>query len=47
VSLTPRSDGLVLGSYQDRGNWSVEPDREVERETVDDAIEFFSKMKAG
>jgi hypothetical protein len=47
VSLTPRSDGLVLGNFQDRGNWSLEPDEAVERQTVAGAIDFFSAMRSG
>jgi hypothetical protein len=44
VSMTPRSDGIVLGNYQERGNWSLEPEDDVRRQVIEGAIEFFSAM---
>jgi glycine/D-amino acid oxidase-like deaminating enzyme len=45
ASINPRSDGIVVGNLQDRGNWSLEPDEDVRRRNVDAAIEFFTGMK--
>jgi hypothetical protein len=46
ATINPRSDGIIVGNLQDRGNWSLEPDEEVRRRNVDAAIEFFTGMKA-
>jgi D-amino-acid oxidase len=46
VGMHPRSDGIVLGHFQEKGNWSLEPEEEVRRWMVDNAIAFFSAMKA-
>ncbi|HWW88952.1 MAG TPA: hypothetical protein VNZ26_35410, partial [Vicinamibacterales bacterium] len=45
ATINPRSDGLIVGNLQDRGNWSLEPDQEVLKRNVDAAIEFFSAMR--
>jgi D-amino-acid oxidase len=47
VSMNPRSDGIVVGNLQDRGNWSLEPDEEVRQRNVNAAIEFFRGMRDG
>jgi hypothetical protein len=46
ASMNPRSDGLVIGNMQDRGNYSLEPDEEVRRQNVNAAIEYFGAMRA-
>ena len=45
VGMTPRSDGIVLGNLQERGNWSLEPDEAVRQRVVGGAMEFFAAMK--
>jgi glycine/D-amino acid oxidase-like deaminating enzyme len=45
VGMHPRSDAIVLGNLQDRGNWSLEPDEDVRQWMVDSAIAFFAAMK--
>jgi glycine/D-amino acid oxidase-like deaminating enzyme len=45
ATINPRSDGIIVGNLQDRGNYSLEPDEEVRRRNVDAAIEFFAGMK--
>ena len=46
ASVNPRSDGLVIGNMQDRGNYSLEPNDEVRQQNVNAAIEYFSRMRA-
>lgn len=46
ASINPRSDGLVIGNMQERGNWSLEPNQEVRQRNVDAAIQFFGAMRA-
>jgi len=46
ASMNPRSDGIVVGNLQDRGNWSLEPDEDVRQRNVTAAIEFFGAMRA-
>jgi D-amino-acid oxidase len=46
ASINPRSDGLVIGNMQDRGNYSLEPNEEVRQANVNAAIDYFSKMHA-
>ena len=46
ASMNPRSDGIVIGNLQDRGNWSLEPDPEVRQRNMTAAIEFFDAMRA-
>jgi D-amino-acid oxidase len=45
ASINPRSDGLVIGNMQERGNWSLEPNEEVRQQNVDAAIQFFAAMR--
>ena len=45
ASMNPRSDGVVIGNLQDRGNWSLEPDEDVRQRNANAAIEFFSAMR--
>jgi D-amino-acid oxidase len=46
ASVNPRSDGLVIGNMQDRGNYSLDPNDEVRQQNVNAAIEYFSRMRA-
>jgi D-amino-acid oxidase len=45
ASINPRSDGVIVGNLQDRGNWSLDPDPDVIQRNVQAAIDFFSKMR--
>ena len=45
ASMNPRSDGIIVGNLQDRGNWSLEPDEDVRQRNVAAAIEFFSAVR--
>jgi D-amino-acid oxidase len=45
ASMNPRSDGIVIGNLQDRGNWSLEPDADVRERNMTAAIEFFDAMR--
>ena len=45
ASINPRSDGIVIGNLQVRGDASLTPDPEVIRRNVQAAIDYFSKMK--
>jgi D-amino-acid oxidase len=45
ASINPRSDGLIVGNLQDRGNFSLEPDQDVIQRNVQAAIDFFSTMR--
>ena len=45
ASMNPRSDGIIVGNLQDRGNWSLEPDPDVLQRNVQAAIDFFSLMR--
>jgi len=46
ASMNSRSDGIIVGGLQDRGNWSLEPDRDIVQRDVQAAIDFFSRMRA-
>jgi glycine/D-amino acid oxidase-like deaminating enzyme len=46
ASMNPRSDGVIVGNLQDRGNWSLEPDPDVIQRNVQAAIDFFSQVRA-
>ncbi len=46
ASMNPRSDGLVIGNMQDRGNYSLEPNEEVRQANVTAAIDYFGAMRA-
>jgi hypothetical protein len=43
--MNSRSDGIIVGNLQDRGNWSLEPDEDVRQRNVAAAIEFFAAMR--
>jgi glycine/D-amino acid oxidase-like deaminating enzyme len=43
--MNPRNDGIVIGNLMERGNWSLEPDPEVRRRNVENAIQFFAAMQ--
>jgi hypothetical protein len=45
AQMNPRSDGIVIGNLQDRGNYSLEPDPDVIRRNVQAAIDFFLLMR--
>jgi D-amino-acid oxidase len=45
ASINPRSDGLVIGNMQERGNWSLEPNEEVRQQNMSAAIAFFAGMR--
>ncbi len=45
AQMNPRSDGIVIGNLQVRGDASLEPDAEVIRRNVQAAIDYFGKMK--
>ncbi len=46
ASINPRSDGLVIGNMQERGNYSLEPNEEVRQQNVNAAIQYFGRMRA-
>jgi glycine/D-amino acid oxidase-like deaminating enzyme len=43
--MNPRNDGIVIGNLMDRGNWSLEPDLDVRKRVVENAIQFFAAMQ--
>jgi D-amino-acid oxidase len=45
ASMNARSDGIIIGNLQDRGNWSLEPDQDVLRRNVQAAIDFFALVR--
>jgi len=45
ASMNARSDGIIIGNLQDRGNWSLEPDQDVLQRNVQAAIDFFALMR--
>ena len=45
ASMNARSDGIIIGNLQDRGNWSLEPDQDVFQRNMQAAIEFFSRAR--
>jgi glycine/D-amino acid oxidase-like deaminating enzyme len=45
AQMNPRSDGIVIGNLQDRGNYSLEPDPAIVQRNVKAAIDFFSQMR--
>jgi glycine/D-amino acid oxidase-like deaminating enzyme len=45
ASINPRSDGIVIGNLQDRGNASLTPDPDVIKRNVQAAIDYFGLMK--
>ncbi len=44
AQMNPRSDGIVIGNLQDRGNASLTPDPDVIQRNVQAAIDFFSHV---
>jgi len=45
AQMNPRSDGIVIGNLQVRGDASLTPDPDVITRNVQAAIDFFSQMK--
>jgi len=45
LSLNPRSDGIVVGNMQERGNDSLEPNPDVRQMNMDAAIQFVAAMR--
>jgi D-amino-acid oxidase len=45
ASMNPRSDGVIVGNLQDRGNWSLVPDPDVIQRNVQAAVDFFALMR--
>ena len=45
ASINPRSDGIVIGNLQARGDASLTPDPDVIKRNVQAAIDYFSIMK--
>ena len=43
--MFPRSDGILLGGTFERGNWSLEPDPEIEKRIVEGHRKFFEGMR--
>ncbi len=43
--MFPRSDGILLGGTFERGNWSLEPDPEIEKRIVEGHRRFFEGMR--
>jgi D-amino-acid oxidase len=43
--MFPRSDGILLGGTFERGNWSLEPDPEIEKRIVEGHQRFFEQMR--
>lgn len=46
AQMNPRSDGIVIGNLQARGDASLTPDPDVIQRNVKAAIDFFSAMRA-
>jgi D-amino-acid oxidase len=42
--MFPRSDGILLGGTQERGVWTLEPDREAEERILEGHRQFFTAM---
>ena len=45
ATMNSRSDGIIVGNLQDRGNWSLEPEPDVFQRNVQAAIDFFSLVR--
>jgi glycine/D-amino acid oxidase-like deaminating enzyme len=43
--MNPRNDGIVIGNLMERGNWSLEPDMDVRKRVVENAMQFFAAMQ--
>jgi glycine/D-amino acid oxidase-like deaminating enzyme len=44
ASINPRRDGIVVGNSQEPGNWSLDPNEEIRKRNMDNAMAFFSRM---
>ena len=42
--MMPRKDGILLGGTHERGEWSLEPNKEAIQRVVEGHIEFFERM---
>jgi len=42
--MMPRADGILLGGTRERGEWSLEPNREAEERIVAGHADFFGRM---
>ena len=45
ASMSPRSDGILIGNLGERGNYSLEPNEEAMRRNVEAAMQFFAAMQ--
>ena len=43
--MFPRSDGILLGGTQERGVWTLEPDKDAEERILDGHRQFFEAMR--
>jgi len=46
ATINPRSDGIIVGNLQDRGNWTLDPDDDVRQRNMSAAIAYFSAMRS-
>jgi D-amino-acid oxidase len=46
ASINPRRDGIVVGNSREEGVWSLEPNEEIRKRNVDNAVAFFSRMRS-
>ena len=44
--MMPRADGILLGGTSERGEWSLEPNREAEERILAGHADFFGRMAA-
>ena len=44
--MMPRADGILLGGTRERGEWSIEPNREAEERILAGHADFFGRMAA-
>jgi hypothetical protein len=42
--MFPRRDGILLGGTFERGEWSLEPNREAEKRILDGHARIFASM---
>jgi D-amino-acid oxidase len=45
ASMSPRSDGIVIGNMMERGNWSLDPNPQVRQQNVNVAVALFAAMR--
>jgi len=45
ASISPRSDGIVVGNMMERDNWSLDPNPDVRQQNMEAAIQFFAVMR--